>query len=170
MLLLLEHKLNIVAIYTPRCKTVLTCPTVCHDPDRVEAHAVSCCSNLRKLLSAHAGGSAGIGRAVALGLSDNGAIVTVLARRKDRLDAVVKELHQVALSFTGRFAGVCATTGAGQQQLVPSTVQLRGLASPCCAAVAGDAATIHLMQHTIRQCGFGPSALHCRALAGWCQV
>jgi NAD(P)-dependent dehydrogenase (short-subunit alcohol dehydrogenase family) len=40
------------------------------------------------------GGSAGIGRAVALGLSDNGAIVTVLARRKDRLDAVVKELPQ----------------------------------------------------------------------------
>ena len=46
-----------------------------------------------------AGGSAGIGRAVALGLSDNGAIVTVLARRKDRLDAVVKQLHKVILTF-----------------------------------------------------------------------
>ena len=34
---------------------------------------------------------------MALGLSDNGAIVTVLARRKDRLDAVVKELPKVAL-------------------------------------------------------------------------
>jgi shikimate 5-dehydrogenase len=42
------------------------------------------------------GGSAGIGRAVALGLSDNGAIVTVLARRKDRLDAVVEQLHEVS--------------------------------------------------------------------------
>ena len=41
------------------------------------------------------GGSAGIGRAVALALSENGAVVTVLARRKDRLDAVVEQLHEV---------------------------------------------------------------------------
>jgi shikimate 5-dehydrogenase len=55
-----------------------------------------------KLSSTHAGGSSGIGRAVALGLSDNGAIVTVLARRKDRLDAVVKELPQVITRCFGQ--------------------------------------------------------------------
>jgi NAD(P)-dependent dehydrogenase (short-subunit alcohol dehydrogenase family) len=57
------------------------------------------------------GGSAGIGRAVALGLSDNGAVVTVLARRKDRLDAVVEQLHEVNLhSHSQLFLGsVCMT-------------------------------------------------------------
>ena len=56
------------------------------------------------------GGSAGIGRAVALGLSDNGAIVTVLARRKDRLDAVVEQLHEVSIAFalTAGFWVQCA--------------------------------------------------------------
>ena len=59
------------------------------------------------LSSTHAGASAGIGRAVALGLSDNGAIVTVLARRKDRLDAVVKELPKVALCSRRHIYCVC---------------------------------------------------------------
>ena len=59
----------------------------------------------------NSGGSAGIGRAVALGLSDNGAIVTVLARRKDRLDAVVQQLHEVILCFviTANSGSVCMT-------------------------------------------------------------
>ena len=58
-------------------------------------HATTDCCSSHWLCNTPAGGSAGIGRAVALGLSNNGAIVTVLARRKDRLDAVVKELPQV---------------------------------------------------------------------------
>jgi NAD(P)-dependent dehydrogenase (short-subunit alcohol dehydrogenase family) len=66
-------------------------------PDHQDVRAIPECIGSQKFSVAHAGGSAGIGRAVALGLSDNGAIVTVLVRRKDRLDAVVKELPQVAL-------------------------------------------------------------------------
>jgi NADP-dependent 3-hydroxy acid dehydrogenase YdfG len=46
-----------------------------------------------------AGASAGIGRAVALALNENGVTVTVLARRKDRLDAVVQQLHGVSFWF-----------------------------------------------------------------------
>lgn len=47
-----------------------------------------------------AGGSAGIGKATAIGFSDNGAIVTITGRRQARLDAVTSQLKQVALSPT----------------------------------------------------------------------
>ena len=62
----------------------------------------------QKLSSATAGGSAGIDRAVALKLNDNGAVVTVLADRKDRLDAVVQNLHRVAHLFLGMRLEKCA--------------------------------------------------------------
>jgi NAD(P)-dependent dehydrogenase (short-subunit alcohol dehydrogenase family) len=72
------------------------------------------------------GGSAGIGRAVALGLSDNGATVTVLARRKDRLDAVVAQLHGVRLvlqSIEGPAAN-CRTHPCRSWQLLCSLLML----------------------------------------------
>ena len=78
-------------------------------PDHEHVHATTDCCSSHWLCNTPAGGSAGIGRAVALGLSNNGAIVTVLARRKDRLDAVVQQLNKVALGFTGRFEGVCVS-------------------------------------------------------------
>ncbi|CAL5222895.1 g5324 [Coccomyxa viridis] len=40
------------------------------------------------------GGSAGIGKATAIGFSDNGAIVTITGRRQARLDAVTSQLKQ----------------------------------------------------------------------------
>ncbi len=42
-----------------------------------------------------AGGSSGIGKAVAQAFDANGAVVTVLARRKERLDAEVAQLKRV---------------------------------------------------------------------------
>ena len=42
-----------------------------------------------------AGGSAGIGKATAIGFSNNGAIVTITGRRQERLDAVTKQLKEV---------------------------------------------------------------------------
>ena len=59
---------------------------------------------------------------MALGLSDNGAVVTVLARRKDRLDAVVEELHQVPLCFAGESVCVSQEQGKSSRLIVASSV------------------------------------------------
>lgn len=57
------------------------------------------CRSFRGFRIRSAGGSAGIGRAVALTLAENGVMVTIMARRQERLDAVVSKM-KTKVAFT----------------------------------------------------------------------
>ena len=77
--------------------------------------------------TAHAGGSAGIGKATALQFDANGCTVSVLGRRLERLEAVVKQMKH-GFSVVGDL-----TQAHDMERAVKEAIEkMGGLGGTCC--------------------------------------